>query len=70
MPELGRKEGFDMPPTETLLTERELAARWRLAPETLANQRSQGKGVAYVRLGRTIRYRLVDVIAYEQTVVP
>jgi hypothetical protein len=56
------------PPTaleEVFLTPRELAARWKEHPQTLANQRSSGEGPRYMKRGRNVRYRLSDVLAYE-----
>ncbi len=48
------------------LTEAELAARWGLAPATLANRRWRRQGPPFVKLnGRTVRYRLSDVLAAE-----
>jgi hypothetical protein len=32
----------------------------------LANQRSQGRGPAYLKLAGRVRYRLSDIEAYEQ----
>jgi hypothetical protein len=49
-----------------LLTDAQLAARWQLSRGTLANQRSQGRGPAYLKLAGRIRYRLSDIEAYEQ----
>jgi len=49
-----------------LLTDAQLAARWQLSRGTLANQRSQGRGSAYLKLAGRIRYRLSDIEAYEQ----
>lgn len=53
-----------------LLTEKELAERWRITPETLRNWRSLKKGIPYFGLmGETkprIRYRLVDIEKYEE----
>lgn len=40
------------------------AARLGLNPRTLENQRSRGDGPPFVRLGRTIRYRVCDLDAY------
>jgi hypothetical protein len=42
----------------------ELARRLGLAAETLANWRWRGEGPPYLRVGRRVRYRLVDVAAY------
>lgn len=39
-----------------LLTETEQAARWGIAPKTLANQRCRGDGPPFIKLGRLIRY--------------
>lgn len=50
----------------TFLTEKELAARWKMQPPSLANQRSQGRGPRYVKIGEAVRYRLSDVIAHER----
>jgi hypothetical protein len=49
-----------------LLTDAQLAARWQLSRGTLANQRSQGRGPAYLKLAGRVRYRLSDIEAYEQ----
>jgi hypothetical protein len=49
-----------------LLTDAQLAIRWQLSRGTLANQRSQGRGPAYLKLAGRVRYRLSDIEAYEQ----
>ena len=57
----------DAPPdVHDLLTDAQLAARWQLSRGTLANQRSQGRGPAYLKLAGRVRYRLSDIEAYEQ----
>lgn len=48
-----------------LLTESELAERWSRSARTLRNDRSARRGVPYVKLGGSVRYRLADVEAYE-----
>jgi hypothetical protein len=49
-----------------LLTENELAERWRLkSPKKLQADRAKGVGCPYVRIGRCVRYRVADVEAYE-----
>jgi hypothetical protein len=53
------------PNQETFLTEQELAARHRRSVKTLRNARVSGSYVKFVRIGRSIRYRLSDVIDYE-----
>ena len=54
---------------DTLTTEG-LAERWGMAPQTLENWRSQGKGPQYAKLSQgragTIIYRLVDIEEYER----
>jgi Helix-turn-helix domain len=52
--------------THDLLTDAQLAVRWQLSRGTLANQRSQGRGPAYLKLAGRVRYRLSDIEAYEE----
>lgn len=49
----------------TWLTRVELAGRVQIPIATLAQWASQGKGPRYARFGRHVRYRLSDVIAWE-----
>ena len=49
-----------------LLTDAQLAVRWQPSRGTLANQRSQGRGPAYLKLAGRVRYRRSDIEAYEQ----
>ena len=51
---------------DRLLTEREVANRWCRAIKTLQNERVTGRGVRYVKIGRSVRYRLSDIEAYER----
>ena len=56
------------PPTtrhQSLVDER-AAAKWLgdLAPRTLANWRSQGRGPRFIRVGRLIRYDIGDLEVY------
>lgn len=53
------------PAAEVLLTERELAERWRCSRGSLANQRSRGEGPPFLKLGVLVRYRLADIASYE-----
>lgn len=50
---------------EVWLTRQERAKREKLPPATLAQWGSQGKGPKYAKFGRHVRYRLSDVIAWE-----
>lgn len=57
---------------ETHLTEKELAARFQISTRWVQKLRAKGGGPAFVELGgspkmKTIRYRLSDVIAYEES---
>lgn len=47
------------------LTRQEVAARMRLPVATLNQWASQRKGPKYGKFGRHVRYRLSDVIAWE-----
>lgn len=48
-----------------MITTEQLAARWGTSRGYLANLRNQGKGCAYVKLGRRVVYREQDVKKYE-----
>jgi len=48
-----------------MLTPRELADRWSVSPAHLANLRSRGEGVRYVKIGASVRYRVADVESFE-----
>jgi transcriptional regulator with XRE-family HTH domain len=53
-----------MPPTASskLLTAEEIAEQTGLSVETLAQWRSQGRGIPYVKISRNcVRYRQVDL---------
>jgi hypothetical protein len=48
------------------LNEKQLADRWGISVRTLQAVRVKGGGVPFIRIGRAVRYRLEDVLAYEQ----
>jgi len=48
----------------TLLTAEEVAALTDLSIDTLAQWRSQRRGIPYLKIGRSVRYALADVQAY------
>jgi len=50
---------------EVFLTETQLAERHQRSPKTLRNDRVKGGYIPFVRIGRHIRYRFSDVLAYE-----
>lgn len=47
------------------LTRDEVAARLRLPADTIRNWAVQRKGPRFAKFGRHVRYRLTDVIAWE-----
>ena len=51
--------------SDRLLTEVDIAARQQRSVKTLQNQRVAGGGIPFIKLGRSVRYRLSDVLAYE-----
>ena len=54
-----------------LLTPKELCERWKIADNTLRKWRVANYGPAYLKLGdrktSEVRYRLEDVIAFEES---
>lgn len=50
-----------------LLTPAELAERWVCTVGHLANMRSAGAGPTYLKLGASVRYRITDLLAYEES---
>ncbi|WGH78595.1 helix-turn-helix domain-containing protein [Jannaschia ovalis] len=51
------------------LSEGLLAKRWQLSCRTLQRWRSQGRGPAFLFIEGSIRYRLSDIIDYEERCV-
>jgi hypothetical protein len=50
-----------------LLTDADLAERWNCARGHLANLRCAKAGPPYVKLGAMVRYRLADVVTFEES---
>lgn len=50
---------------EIHLTPTDLAQRFGCSVAHLANLRWEGRGVTYLKIGASVRYRLSDVLAYE-----
>lgn len=46
------------------LTEKEVYVITKRALPTLRNDRHRGRGISYVKMGRSVRYSLVDVVEY------
>ncbi len=59
-PELGD------PPLPAMLTQAELARRWRITTRTLDRWRVAGTGPAWLRINGRILYRTQDVLGFEQ----
>lgn len=57
---------MDADPTEIWLTRREVSVRQKVPVNTLAHWASAGQGPPYRRFGRHTRYKLADVIAWEE----
>ncbi|MGQ0628150.1 MAG: helix-turn-helix domain-containing protein [Phycisphaerales bacterium] len=47
-----------------LLTETQVSDLLAIPLQTLRNHRSQRRGIPFVRLGRAVRYKRADVLAY------
>lgn len=48
------------------LTSKEVADRWRLSDQTLANWRSAGKGPPFTRVGTRVLYPIEGIHAFEK----
>lgn len=57
---------IDIPATVSLMTPDEVAAELQVATATLAAWRATGRieGLAWLRIGRAVRYRRADVAAF------
>ena len=54
-------------PHEVFLTEQELARRHRRSVKTIRNLRLKGGYVPFVKIGRAVRYRVADILAFEES---
>jgi hypothetical protein len=45
--------------------ETELATRWKISKKSLQSQRWKGGGCRYLKINRSVRYRLADIIDFE-----
>ncbi len=52
--------------TEPAFTETELALRWNISPKTLQRWRSEGIGPPAWHIGKSVRYLLMEVEAFER----
>lgn len=54
-----------LPGSDARLTQTDLARRWKLSTRSLEKWRTLGTGPVYVKVGGAVRYRLEDILAYE-----
>lgn len=52
---------------EAFLNRHQLAERWNCSVKKIDNDRLTGCGCRHVKIGRLVRYRLADVVEYEDT---
>jgi len=52
---------------ETFLTELQLSARHQRSVKTVRNDRLRGGYIPFVKVGRLVRYRLSDVLRWEES---
>jgi hypothetical protein len=52
--------------TEQFLSEVDLAARWAMSSKTLTRWRTIWRGPPFVKLGKTVRYAMSDVLEFER----
>jgi hypothetical protein len=53
-------------PRRLLLTPKEVSELIARAEQSLANDRCARRGLPYVKIGRSVRYKLTDVLAYAE----
>ncbi|MGQ3890946.1 DNA-binding protein [Legionella sp. CNM-4043-24] len=57
---------FESAPESTLFSQNTLAAVLDCSVQLLERKRWAGQGVPYLKIGRTVRYRKLDIINYLQ----
>lgn len=62
----GQKPEGAPPPPNKFLSQEELAKRWNLSHRTLERWRWIGNGPSHFKAGGKVRYRLDDILAFEQ----
>lgn len=50
-----------------LLNPDQLGERWGKSRQSLASMRFRGNGPKYLKIGKSVFYRIEDVIAYEES---
>jgi hypothetical protein len=51
---------------EQIVTEQKAAEELKLAVQTLRNWRHQRRGPAYLKFGRSVRYKIDDLLEYKE----
>ena len=51
--------------TGVCISQNELAQRWQISQTTLERWRAKRIGPSFLKLGGQVRYRLMDIIAFE-----
>ena len=52
--------------TGICISQNELAQRWQISQTTLERWRAQQIGPSFLKLGGQVRYRLIDITAFEE----
>lgn len=52
--------------SSSFLTSKEVADRWRLSDQTLANWRHAGKGPPFIRVGARVLYPIEGIHSFEK----
>lgn len=52
--------------TDDFLTPKELATRWRMSSQTLANWRNERRGPPWTKIGTKVLYPIEGIKTYEQ----
>lgn len=60
---IGGDDAIPLPPR---MTEKEVAAHWRVTPRTLQRWREEGFGPSWLRIGGRILYTRDEVLGYER----
>lgn len=53
-------------PFKYIFTTKELADRWSLKPQTIANWRAKGTGPEFIKLGHSVRYHIEEIEKHEK----
>lgn len=48
-----------------IVTQRDLASRWHISAKKLEADRLKGTGCPFIKIGSAVRYRISDILAYE-----